>query len=98
MDKFLTAITDNGLGYLSLDTINSLYAAAQPDPAKPHGVSSRVHEALLAGQKIQAIKEYRDERRLWGFDCGIREAKDFIEKVVDAYLDTYAACTPAYRH
>ena len=45
------------------------------DP-NPEDQASRVKEALFAGQKIQAIKLYREQTGV-----GLKEAKDAVEKL-----------------
>lgn len=45
-------------------------------PAGPAGVDPEVVRLLRAGQKIEAIKVYRDATR-----CGLREAKDAVEAI-----------------
>ena len=44
----------------------------------PQAVIEEIREAIFAGKKIQAIKLYRQAA-----DTGLKEAKEFIEKLSD---------------
>jgi len=47
-------------------------------------------DAIRSGQKILAIKQYRDAT-----DCGLKEAKDFVEAVTDEMRERDPDSVPA---
>lgn len=87
MDKFIGAILRNGLGHLSVDAVNELYLAAQPEPVVHNdGPSPAVHRYLLDGMRIQAIKQYRDEvKTRTGTYATLVESRDAIEGFLARY-------------
>ena len=44
-------------------------------------IDRKIEEAVRAGRKIEAIKTYRKHKIDNGEDCGLKEAKDYIDKV-----------------
>ena len=44
-------------------------------------IDRRIEESLRAGRKIEAIKTYRKHKIDNGEDCGLKEAKVYIDKV-----------------
>ena len=44
-------------------------------------IDRRIEESLRGGRKIEAIKTYRKHKIDNGEDCGLKEAKDYIDKV-----------------
>ena len=45
-------------------------------------VDRRIEESLRGGRKIEAIKTYRKHKIDNGEDCGLKEAKEHIDKLV----------------
>ena len=45
-------------------------------------VDRRIEESLRGGRKIEAIKTYRQHKIDNGGDCGLKEAKEHIDKLV----------------
>ena len=45
-------------------------------------IDRRIEESLRGGRKIEAIKTYRQHKIDNGEDCGLREAKEHIDKLV----------------
>ena len=45
-------------------------------------IDRRIEESLKAGRKIEAIKTYRKHKIDNGGDCGLKEAKEHIDKLV----------------
>tara|TARA_B000000557_G_scaffold213756_1_gene180127 strand:+ start:429 stop:839 length:411 start_codon:yes stop_codon:yes gene_type:complete len=46
-----------------------------------NNIDRKIEEAVRAGRKIEAIKTYRKHKIDNGEDCGLKEAKDYIDKV-----------------
>ena len=44
-------------------------------------IDRRIEESLRAGRKIEAIKTYRQYKIDNGEDCGLKEAKEYIDKL-----------------
>ena len=44
-------------------------------------IDRRIEESLRAGRKIEAIKTYRQHKIDNGEDCGLKEAKEYIDKL-----------------
>ena len=44
-------------------------------------IDRRIEESLRGGRKIEAIKTYRKHKIDNGEDCGLKEAKEYIDKV-----------------
>ena len=44
-------------------------------------IDRRIEESLRGGRKIEAIKTYRKHKIDNGGDCGLKEAKEYIDKV-----------------
>ena len=49
---------------------------------KYDNIDRRIEESLRAGRKIEAIKTYRKHKIDNGGDCGLKEAKEHIDKLV----------------
>ena len=49
---------------------------------KYNNIDRRIEESLRAGRKIEAIKTYRKHRIDNGTDCSLRQAKDYIDKLL----------------
>ena len=49
---------------------------------KYDNIDRRIEESLKAGRKIEAIKTYRKHKIDNGGDCGLKEAKEHIDKLV----------------
>ena len=49
---------------------------------KYDNIDRRIEESLRAGRKIEAIKTYRQHKIDNGGDCGLKEAKEHIDKLV----------------
>ena len=47
-----------------------------------NNIDRRIEEYLRAGRKIEAIKTYRKHRIDNGEDCGLKEAKEHIDKIL----------------
>ena len=45
-------------------------------------IDRKIEEALRGGRKIEAIKTYRQHKIDNGGDCGLKEAKEHIDKLV----------------
>ena len=45
-------------------------------------IDRRIEESLRGGRKIEAIKTYRQHKIDNGEDCGLKEAKEHIDKLV----------------
>ena len=45
-------------------------------------IDRRIEESLRAGRKIEAIKLYRKHRIDNGTDCSLRQAKDYVDKLL----------------
>ena len=45
-------------------------------------IDRRIEESLRAGRKIEAIKVYRKHRIDNGTDCSLRQAKDYVDKLL----------------
>tara|TARA_Y100000592_G_scaffold37015_1_gene58626 strand:- start:1248 stop:1574 length:327 start_codon:yes stop_codon:yes gene_type:complete len=45
-------------------------------------IDRRIEESLRAGRKIEAIKLYRQHRIDNGTDCSLKQAKDYIDKLL----------------
>ncbi len=58
------------------DAVDRLYAAARIASLAAAGISPRVAESLARGEKIAAIKAYREEQGV-----GLREAKAAVERL-----------------
>ena len=50
--------------------------------AKYNSIDRRIEESLRAGRKIEAIKLYRQHRIDNGTDCSLKQAKDYIDKLL----------------
>jgi len=46
-----------------------------------NNIDRKIEEAVRAGRKIEAIKTYRKHKSDNGEDCGLKEAKVYIDKV-----------------
>ena len=46
-----------------------------------NSIDRKIEEAVRAGRKIEAIKTYRKHKIDYGEDCGLKEAKVYIDKV-----------------
>ena len=46
-----------------------------------NSIDRKIEESLRAGRKIEAIKTYRQHKIDNGEDCGLKEAKVYIDKV-----------------
>ena len=46
-----------------------------------NNIDRKIEEAVRAGRKIEAIKTYRKHKIDNGEDCGLKEAKEYIDKV-----------------
>ena len=46
-----------------------------------NSIDRKIEEAVRAGRKIEAIKTYRKHKIDNGEDCGLKEAKVYIDKV-----------------
>ena len=44
-------------------------------------IDRRIEESLRGGRKIEAIKTYRQHKIDNGEDCGLKEAKEYIDKL-----------------
>ena len=44
-------------------------------------IDRKIEESLRAGRKIEAIKTYRKHKIDNGEDCGLKEAKEYIDKL-----------------
>ena len=80
------ALTDVRLGRIErrleeIARFSGAPAAAGPESAGADGLSQAVRDYLAAGQKIQAIKQYRMETNV-----GLKEAKDAIDAAEAAGL------------
>ena len=49
---------------------------------KYNSIDRRIEESLRAGRKIEAIKLYRKHKNDNGVDCSLKEAKDYIDKLL----------------
>lgn len=49
---------------------------------KYNNIDRRIEESLRGGRKIEAIKTYRKHKIDNGEDCGLKEAKEHIDKLV----------------
>jgi len=49
---------------------------------KYNSIDRRIEESLRAGRKIEAIKLYRGHRIDNGTDCSLKQAKDYIDKLL----------------
>jgi len=49
---------------------------------KYNNIDRRIEESLRAGRKIEAIKTYRQHKIDGGEDCGLKEAKEHIDKLL----------------
>ena len=49
---------------------------------KYNNIDRRIEESLRAGRKIEAIKIYRGHRIDNGTDCSLKQAKDYIDKLL----------------
>ena len=47
-----------------------------------NNIDRKIEEAVRAGRKIEAIKTYRKHKIDNGEDCGLKEAKEHIDKLV----------------
>ena len=47
-----------------------------------NSIDRRIEESLRAGRKIEAIKLYRQHRIDNGTDCSLKQAKDYIDKLL----------------
>ena len=45
-------------------------------------IDRRIEESLRGGRKIEAIKTYRQHKIDNGEDCGLKEAKEYIDKLI----------------
>ena len=50
--------------------------------AEYNHIDRRIEESLRAGRKIEAIKVYRKHRIDNGTDCSLRQAKDYVDKLL----------------
>jgi len=46
-----------------------------------NSIDRKIEESLRAGRKIEAIKTYRQHKIDNGEDCGLKEAKEYIDKL-----------------
>ena len=46
-----------------------------------NNIDRKIEESLRGGRKIEAIKTYRQHKIDNGEDCGLKEAKEYIDKV-----------------
>ena len=49
---------------------------------KYNNIDRKIEESLRGGRKIEAIKTYRQHKIDNGGDCGLKEAKEHIDKLV----------------
>jgi ribosomal protein L7/L12 len=49
---------------------------------KYNNIDRRIEESLRGGRKIEAIKIYRQHKIDGGEDCGLKEAKEHIDKLL----------------
>ena len=49
---------------------------------KYNHIDRRIEESLRGGRKIEAIKTYRQHKIDNGEDCGLKEAKEYIDKLI----------------
>ena len=47
-----------------------------------NNIDRKIEESLRGGRKIEAIKTYRQHKIDNGGDCGLKEAKEYIDKLV----------------
>ena len=47
-----------------------------------NNIDRKIEESLRGGRKIEAIKTYRQHKIDNGEDCGLKEAKEYIDKLI----------------